>query len=84
VPKQGYEPSVVVDQAFANAACSVAKAHGARCADIGRAFNGPDGHRGAFPLLGPDTTHPNATGHKLIAKELAKLGYRPLRPSTAT
>lgn len=83
VPRQGFEPSVVVDQAFSKAACSVAKAHGARCADIGRAFNGPDGHRGAFPLLGPDTTHPNAAGHKLIAKELAKLGYRPLRPSTA-
>jgi lysophospholipase L1-like esterase len=83
VPKQGFQPSVVVDQAYAKAACSVAKAHAARCADIGRAFNGPDGHRGAYPLLGPDATHPNAAGHKLIAKELAKLGYRPLRPSTA-
>ena len=83
VPKQGFEPSVVVDQQFSMTACSVAKEHGARCADIGRAFNGPDGHRGAYPLLGPDATHPNAAGHRLIANTLATLGYRPLQPSTA-
>ncbi len=45
------------------------------------AFNGANGDEdpGAKRYLSRDRLHPNDTGHKIIAGELRKLGYAPLR-----
>ena len=47
---------------YARTICDVARKHGARCADVFHAFT-PD-------LLAPDHVHPNAAGHRLIARLL--------------
>jgi lysophospholipase L1-like esterase len=67
----------VVD-AFAARTCAVAKAHKADCIGTYHAFNGPDGLRNAGPLLASDHTHPNAAGHRLIARLLIADGFKPL------
>jgi lysophospholipase L1-like esterase len=54
------DPHVVA--AYARTICAVAQRHGARCADVYDAFT-PN-------LLAPDHIHPNAAGHRLIAKLL--------------
>jgi lysophospholipase L1-like esterase len=54
------DPRVVA--AYARTICDVARRHGAACADVYRAFR-PD-------LLAPDHVHPNAAGHRLIARLL--------------
>jgi lysophospholipase L1-like esterase len=64
----------------AAAACDLARKYHGICIDTYHAFNGPSGTRDATRLLGPDHTHPNATGHKLIARLLERAGYRPLFP----
>jgi lysophospholipase L1-like esterase len=61
--------------------CSSARAHGFRCADINRAFNGPHGDRPSGDLLGPDYTHPSQKGNDLIARTLIGQGFAPLAPS---
>jgi lysophospholipase L1-like esterase len=58
--------------------CTSAKAHGFGCADIAKAFNGPDGMRPSGDLLAADYTHPSDKGNKVIARVLADLGYGPL------
>jgi lysophospholipase L1-like esterase len=58
--------------------CTSAKAHGFVCADIAKAFNGPDGLRPSGDLLALDYTHPSDKGNKVIARVLADLGYAPL------
>jgi lysophospholipase L1-like esterase len=47
---------------YARTICDVARKHGARCADVFHAFT-PN-------LLAPDHIHPNAAGHRLIARLL--------------
>ena len=51
--------------ADARTICAVARAHGARCADVFHAFNPK--------LLAPDHVHPNAAGQRLIARLLYTL-----------
>ena len=58
--------------------CTSARAHGFGCADIAKAFNGPDGMRPSGDLLAVDYTHPSDKGNKVIARVLADLGYAPL------
>ena len=58
--------------------CASARAHGFGCADIAKAFNGPDGMRPSGPLLARDYTHPSDKGNEVIARVLADLGYAPL------
>jgi lysophospholipase L1-like esterase len=60
-------------------ACRLAQRYAGICIDTYHAFNGPNGTRGAGPLLGPDHTHPNPAGHRLIAGLLERAGYWPLR-----
>jgi lysophospholipase L1-like esterase len=60
------------------ATCMVARAYAARCVDTYHAFNGPNGTRPATKLLGADHTHPNARGHRLIARLLIQAGFSPL------
>jgi len=68
--------SRVVD-AFARTTCRVAAEHHAVCIDTYHAFNGPTGRGDATGLLEGDHTHPNETGHQLIAR---LLNHAPLRP----
>jgi lysophospholipase L1-like esterase len=58
--------------------CTLARKYGGKCIDTYHAFNGPNGTRPATKLLGPDHTHPNAQGHKLIARLLIRAGFSPL------
>jgi lysophospholipase L1-like esterase len=58
--------------------CNSARAHGFGCADIAKAFNGPDGMRPSGALLAQDYTHPSDKGNEVIARVLANLGYAPL------
>jgi lysophospholipase L1-like esterase len=48
--------------AYARAICAVARSRGAACADVYHAFD--------RKLLAPDHVHPNAAGHRLIARLL--------------
>jgi lysophospholipase L1-like esterase len=56
----GGDPHVVA--AYARTICAIARRHGARCADVYDSFT-PN-------LLAPDHVHPNAAGHRLIARLL--------------
>jgi hypothetical protein len=58
--------------------CNSARAHEFGCADLGRAFNGPDGLRPSGDLLAADYTDPSDKGNQVIARVLADLGYAPL------
>ena len=58
--------------------CTSAKAHGFACADVARAFNGPNGLRPSGDLLADDYTHPSNKGNEVIARVLNDLGYAPL------
>jgi len=58
--------------------CVSARAHGFGCADLSRAFNGPDGLRPSGKLLAYDYIHPSDQGNEVIARVLADLGYSPL------
>jgi lysophospholipase L1-like esterase len=58
--------------------CTSAKAHGFACADLARAFNGPNGLRPSGDLLADDYTHPSDKGNEVIAHVLSDLGYAPL------
>lgn len=58
--------------------CDRAKAHGFGCADIGTAFNGPDGLRPSGDLMANGGPHPSDKGNELIARVLTELGYAPL------
>jgi hypothetical protein len=55
--------------------CSVARRNRIPCADVARAFNGPDEDRSAFAkgLIGRDRfAHPSAKGHRVIAQRFAR------------
>jgi lysophospholipase L1-like esterase len=61
--------------------CATANKKKIRCADVAKAFNGPNTDESAFAkgLIGSDEfAHPSAKGHLLIAQTLRALGYRPL------
>jgi lysophospholipase L1-like esterase len=58
--------------------CKSAKANGFGCADLSKAFNGPDGMKPSGDLLADDYTHPSDKGNEVIARVLADLGYAPL------
>jgi acyl-CoA thioesterase-1 len=56
---------------FTNRALQQAAADtGSRYVAVSTAFKGPDGTGDPTPLLAPDGDHPNATGHRLIARRL--------------
>jgi CubicO group peptidase (beta-lactamase class C family)/lysophospholipase L1-like esterase len=64
--------------------CKAAQTNGFTCADIYRAFNGPDGLTPAPALIAKDTIHPSDKGNEVIARVLADLGYAPLmQPGSA-
>jgi lysophospholipase L1-like esterase len=63
---------------YSSIACRLARTYAGICIDTYHAFNSPTGTRDAGPLLAPDHTHPNAAGHRLIARLLERAGYRPL------
>lgn len=67
-----------VKVAFNGVECKVATAHHARCVDLLHPFNGPNGTTWPGDLIGPDGTHPSATGHQKIAELLEASGIAPL------
>jgi lysophospholipase L1-like esterase len=69
----------VVD-AFAGTTCRMATAHHAVCIDTYHAFNGPTGRGDATELLEGDHTHPNESGHQLIAHLLAQVPTEQIAP----
>jgi hypothetical protein len=58
--------------------CRVAAEHGALCADLHTAFNGPSHDQPSAALLGPDYARPSQAGNDLIAKTLEQLGFAPI------
>lgn len=78
VPSSGIAPSKLVVEAQAAKTCALAVKYSAICIDTYHAFNGSDGLRDAGPLLASDHTHPNAAGHRLIARLLVAAGFKPL------
>lgn len=71
--------SQVVD-AFAGTTCRIAAEHHAVCIDTYHAFNGPTGRGDATTLLEGDHTHPNESGHQLIAHLLAQVPTGQIAP----
>jgi lysophospholipase L1-like esterase len=78
VPASATTPSKLVVEAQAAKTCALAVKYRAICIDTYHAFNGPHGLRDAGPLLAGDHTHPNAAGHRLIARLLIAAGFKPL------
>ena len=58
--------------------CDAAAGNGFACADIGLAFNGPDGLSPSGELLAGDYTHPSDLGNATITDVLTDLGFDPL------
>jgi lysophospholipase L1-like esterase len=58
--------------------CQSAATNGFGCADLSKAFNGPDGLKDPGNLLADDHTHPSDKGNETIARILADLGFAPL------
>lgn len=77
VPKSAYQITRKIVSAFARTTCHVASAERASCIDTYRAFNGVHGLANPSRLLEPDHTHPNETGHQLIASLLEKVNLVP-------
>jgi lysophospholipase L1-like esterase len=74
------DTSVEVLDAFYDATCKAAEAHGAVCVDVYHAFNGADSRKAAGNLLADDYLHPSAKGHKRIAELLMEAGTAPVTP----
>jgi hypothetical protein len=72
--------SKLILDAWNKMVCAEAAANGFLCADIYRAFNGPDGLTPSGKLLATDYTHPSDLGAERISDVLAALGYAPLWP----
>jgi lysophospholipase L1-like esterase len=58
--------------------CDAAEGNGFACAEIGLAFNGPDGLEPSGELLADDYTHPSELGNAAITEVLTELGFDPL------
>lgn len=71
---------VGVVNAFAHTTCRIAAELHAVCIDTYHAFNGANGRGDATPLLEGDHTHPNESGHQLIAHLLAQVPTRQIAP----
>ena len=57
-------------RAVNGAICRGARSAGARCVDLYAPFKGGDGRQDPTSLLASDGDHPNAAGHRLIARVL--------------
>ena len=76
-PEEDRTTKVILDRWDAML-CAAAEENGFGCADIYRAFNGPNGLEPSGDLLGADYTHPSDKGNELIAETLVGLGFAPL------
>ena len=76
--KQGREESDALTQAVNKIEEHVAGGQDATYVDIYTPFKGSDGSSDPTDLLADDGDHPDAEGHKLIAKTLLAAGTDPL------
>lgn len=67
-----------VAAAMTDAACRVAQAHQADCADFFHVFNGAKGDQPATAYLAEDHLHPSHQGRQAIADVLLSAGFEPL------
>jgi lysophospholipase L1-like esterase len=77
VPTSAYQITRTIVGAFAQTTCHVVRVEHAICIDTYRAFNGVHGLANPSGLLEPDHTHPNETGHQLIASLLERVNLAP-------
>jgi lysophospholipase L1-like esterase len=78
VPTSAYQLTRKIVAAFARTTCHIANVERAICIGTYRAFNGVHGLANPSSLLEPDHTHPNETGHQLIASLLEKVNLAPI------
>ena len=78
-PSEAVDVTARVNRRYVDAQCWVVRLHGGECADVYHVLNGPDGSSDAAEFLEDDHTRLNPRGLQLVADELARLGYRPLR-----
>ncbi len=81
VPVAATRPTTTTLDAFSEAACDAAREADAVCLDSYHAFNGPQGLEPAGTLLAPDTVHPSAEGHRVIADLLMQVDVEPVLTS---
>ena len=79
VPVAAYPIAKQFFDTYSGLTCRVARVYKAVCIETYHAFNGSDGTRDAGPFLALDHTHPNPSGHRLIASLLVRAGFAPLR-----
>jgi lysophospholipase L1-like esterase len=72
-----FEATRIVDR-YARTICASSARYGGECANVYRAFNGPEGRSLVRSFLAPDGIHPNPRGHRVITNVLVELGFRPL------
>ena len=72
------QKTAMVFAAWNGMLCDAAESNGFACADIGLAFNGPDGLSPSGELLAGDYTHPSDLGNARITEVLTELGFDPL------
>jgi len=80
LPPEGIEATRLVIDAWNAMICKAAQENGFVCANIYRAFNGPDGLKPSGDLVAQDYTHPSDKGNEVIAGILIDLGFAPLSP----
>lgn len=71
------ERTAMVHNTWNQMLCTTAERNGFTCADVGEAFNGPDGTKPSGDLLAADYTHPSDSGNELIARLLIAEGLEP-------
>jgi lysophospholipase L1-like esterase len=76
-PEQEQKTAMII-AAWNGMLCDAAEGNGFACADISRAFNGPDGLSPSGELLAGDYTHPSDLGNATITEVLTELGFDPL------
>lgn len=79
LPRRGAQVSQELADYYAFATCEAALRFRADCVDVLHAFNGESGFESAARFLARDHTHPNARGHRQIARLLVRDGFGPLQ-----
>jgi lysophospholipase L1-like esterase len=77
--RRGVDVSQELGEYYAFATCEAALRFRADCIDVLHAFNGESGFQAAGRFLARDHAHPNARGHREIARLMIRDGFGPFR-----